>query len=332
MVALSPVERWYHNFSTYVIVAGTWLYLLYFINRAFTVPWLFGTKRKIAGGVTLIILSFAFTLHLSRVRLYHPKPSIFDQGIVIRLPQIQQYQEALWTLFMLVEAFSFAVGLLTQTNIQRNRRREAEALLDKAEIERDKAEIQMYKSRIKPHFMFNTLNSLYGLFIIQSPNALPSLEKFIEMMRYINTTAGQDLVPLADESRYIREYVEVQSLRLNHMTDVRLSIDIKSPDLGIPPMLLVTFVENCFKYGISPIEHSAIHISLSEDNGILRFATFNRICSHDKRDGEHMGISNCRRRLQLLYPDSHTLQIGPDGNDFRVSLTINLSACRLPDA
>ena len=114
---------------------------------------------------------------------------------------------------MIVETFSFAVGLLTQTNIQRARRRAVEA-------ERDKAELNLYKAQIKPHFMFNTLNSLYGLFLTGNSGALESLEKFISMMRYIHTTSSRDMVSLSDEAAYIRQYVDLQSLRLNGMTEV----------------------------------------------------------------------------------------------------------------
>lgn len=318
MVALSPIERWVHNFTTYMILAGIWLYLVYIVNRIFTIPFLFGNRNKKICGITMIILSIIVTFILSGVELYIPKPNIHDEGIVRRLPQILQYQQALWTLFMIVEAFSFAVGLLVHTNIQKARLREAEA-------ERDKAEIELYKAQIKPHFMFNTLNSLYGLFLTENKNALPSLEKFISMMRYIHTSSNRDLVPLTEEAEYIKEYVEVQSLRLNEKTTVALSIDVRNEILMIPPMLLVTFVENCFKHGVSPVQKSCILISLSENEGNLLFATSNRIFPV-KRIGEHMGIENCRKRLELLYPGKYELSINSDNDIYNVSLQIRLKS------
>lgn len=318
MVALSPIERWVHNFTTYMILAGIWLYLVYIVNRIFTIPFLFGNRNKKICGITMIILSIIVTFILSGVELYIPKPNIHDEGIVRRLPQILQYQQALWTLFMIVEAFSFAVGLLVHTNIQKARLREAEA-------ERDKAEIELYKAQIKPHFMFNTLNSLYGLFLTENKNALPSLEKYISMMRYIHTSSNRNLVPLAEETEYIREYVEVQSLRLNEMTTVVLNINTQDEGLMIPPMLLVTFVENCFKHGVSPVEKSCILISLSEEEGNLLFATSNRIFPV-KRIGEHMGIENCRRRLELLYPGKYELAINNNSDIYNVSLQIRLNS------
>ena len=318
MVAMSPIERWIQHFTAYMLCAGIWLYLLYFINRVFTVPFLFGDRKKKIGAITMILTSIIVTLIFSGIELYNPEPNIHDQGIVRRLPQILQYQQALWTSFMIVEAFSFSVGLLVQTNVQKARVRAAEA-------ERDKAEIELYKAQIKPHFMFNTLNSIYGLFLTENKNALPSLEKFISMMRYIHTSSNRDLVPLSEESEYIREYVDVQSLRLNDMTKVVLSIDIHNGSLMIPPMLLVTFVENCFKHGVSPVEKSCILIGINENEGELSFASSNRIFPV-KRIGEHMGIDNCRKRLELLFPGKYELTITNNSDIYNVSLQIKLKS------
>lgn len=316
MIVLFPVERWYHNFSGYVMSVGIWLYLLYFLNRTVTVPELFRGRRGHIRAAILTILSFVITYAFSRVTLYTPKPSIHDIGITRMLPNIQQYQQAVWTLFMIVETFSFAVGLLTQTNIQRARRRAVEA-------ERDKAELNLYKAQIKPHFMFNTLNSLYGLFLTGNSGALESLEKFISMMRYIHTTSSRDMVSLSDEAAYIRQYVDLQSLRLNGMTEVSLDIDAPDGSVTVPPMLLVTFVENCFKHGVSPVEKSRISISLHVRDRRLTFETANRIFPV-RKIGEHMGIGNCRRRLELLYPGRHELTVTDDGNNFNVKLRIDL--------
>lgn len=316
MVVIFPVERWFHNFPGYVTTVGTWLYMLYFINRVFTVPSLFRNSRRRWLGVGLIVFSLGVTYLLSQVSLYNPKPNIHDDGITRIFPSIQQYQQAVWSLFMIVEAFSFAIGLLTQANIQKSRRRAVEA-------ERDKAEIELYKAQIKPHFMFNTLNSLYGLFLTHDVKALESLEKYISMLRYIHTTSQRDFVPLSEEADYIRQYVELQSLRLNGMTTVVMNIAIEHENLQVPPMLLVTFVENCFKHGVSPVEKSDINITLMEKSGQLIFSTVNRIFPV-KRIGEHMGIENCRKRLELLYPRNHSMDIENDSVYYKVKLSIEL--------
>lgn len=316
MMLIFPIERWFHNFPWYIAAVGVWLYSLYFINRFVTVPSLFKERRAATAGILAIVASLAVTYGLARVMLYTPKLNIHDVGIARVFPYMQQYQQAVWSLFMIVEAFSFAVGLLTQTDIQRAHRRRVEA-------ERDRAEIELYKAQIKPHFMFNTLNSLYGLFLTGNDRALESLEKFISMMRYIHTTSTRDLVPLSDEADYIRRFVDLQSLRLTDKTTVSLDIDIADSRTMVPPMLLVTFIENCFKHGVSPVEPGTIHISLRERDGVMTFSTSNRIFPV-RRIGEHMGIENCRRRLELLYPGCHSLSIRTDENIFHVELSINL--------
>lgn len=316
MVAIFPVERWFHNFPWYVMTVGLWLYLVYFLNRIMTVPFLFSDKSKRWFGTVFILVSMTITYILSQVTLYTPKNHFLDVGIFRLFPNIQQYQQAVWTLFMIVESFSLAVGLLTQTNYQRARRRAAEA-------ERDKAEIALYKAQIKPHFMFNTLNSLYGLFLTNNNNALAALEKFISMMKYIHRTSQCDFVAISDEADYIRQYVEVQSLRLNEMTKVELNIDIEDDSFLLPPMLLVTFVENCFKHGVSSVEKSNIHISLRERGGYLHFNTKNSIFPV-RRIGEHMGVENCKKRLDLLYTDCHDLKIDNDGEYYEVKLEMSL--------
>ncbi len=317
MAMIYPVERWLHNFPWFVVMATGWLYGIYVLNRAVTVPLLFSDSRRRRWGIALILLSIVVTYFISQVTLYEPKPHLHEQGALRLFPFLQHYQQAVWSLFMIVEAFSFAIGLLTQTNRQRAQRRAVEA-------ERDRAAIELYKAQIKPHFMFNTLNSLYGLFLTRDEKALESLEKFISMLRYIHTTSSRDFVSLSDEADYIRRYVDLQSLRLNGMTKVDLKIDIEDADVQVPPMLLVTFVENCFKHGVSPVEQSVISIRLTERDHTLELNTQNRIFPV-RRIGEHLGIDNCSKRLALLYPDSHLLDITDDGSTYNVKLRVFLN-------
>lgn len=319
MVMIFPVERWYHNFPCYVVTFAVWLYAVYVLNRIVTVPLLFKGERGKAVGMAMVVLSLAVTYFFSKVGLYTPKPNALDVGIDRILPLVPQYQQAVWTLFMIVEAFSFAVGLMVQSNVQRAR-------MCAIEAERDRAEIELYRAQIKPHFMFNTLNTIYGLFLTKSERALESLEKFISMMRYIHTTSRCGMASLSDEAGYIRQYTELQSLRLNGMTSVSLDIDIEDGTLVVPPMLLVTFVENCFKHGVSPVERSDIRIYIKEKSGQLNFTTENRIFP-TRRIGEHSGIDNCRKRLDILYPAGrHEMVISDDGNTYKVKLNIRLKA------
>lgn len=122
MIAIFPVERWLHHFPLYTCAVGVWLYALYALNRALTVPSLFGhTSRRRLLGVALLAASFAVTLLFARVTLYDPKPHPFDVGVPRRLPIFEQYQQCVWSLFGIVEFFSLAFGIILQFAAQRNK-------------------------------------------------------------------------------------------------------------------------------------------------------------------------------------------------------------------
>lgn len=349
MVIILPLELWYYRSPWYVYAMVAAMYAIYFVNRFFAVPLLFkGGRRNVSCGVVLILICGGIAAALAGVNLSAregpglngmpvlgpphnrpmeippPKPVQLERQyapptdmIVERLfPHVQPHTQAVWTLFVLVETFSFAVTLLMQTNSQKARARAVEA-------ERDHAQVQLYKMQIKPHFMFNTLNSLYGLFLTNNPAALTSLEKFISMMRYMHVNAPRDMVPLGEEADYISQYVELQRLRLNNTTKLDLNINISEPGLKVPPMLLVTFVENCFKHGVSSVVPSTIRITIDEDNGHLLFTTHNAVFK-SRSDGEHVGIANCQRRLDLLFPGKYSLDIVREDKFFNVNLKILL--------
>lgn len=315
MIAIFPVERWAQNFPLYTIVVGIWLYLLYFLNRYFVVPTLIKTDGKSITGWLLIVISIAITIGFASVNLFYRDYTPFDKGIVKFLPRLKMYQQAVLTLFMVVESFSFFVGFIVTIYQQRLERQKADTM-------REREVITQLRNRIKPHFIFNTLNTLYGLFLTESPVALPSLAKFISMLQYIQKAYYVESVYLEDEIEYIRQYVDLQSLRLSGRTKVRLVIDAENAAYQIPPLLLVTFVENCFKYGISSIDESHIDISLHEENGILTFKTGNRIFKRDDPESTHSGIDNCRQRLALSFPKRHNLELSDDGEIYSVTLQL----------
>lgn len=136
-------------------------------------------------------------------------------------------------------AFSFAVGTLAEL-YRRTIERQA------AEHEQRKAELALYKVQINPHFLFNTLNTLYGLMLTDVARAETAFMQFMDMTKYMYTNADKDRVPLRSEIDYIRQYIELQKNRMNDHTHVHLSIESRNgcPDAMIAPMILITFVEN----------------------------------------------------------------------------------------
>lgn len=133
--------------------------------------------------------------------------------------------------------------------------------------------------------------------------------------------ANREFISLAEEVDYIGQYIGLQQLRLNEYADVRFVHEVENEEMSVPPMMLITFVENAFKYGISSNDPCFIHIRLQQQDKVLRFEVTNSVFRCDTKNSGRMGIENCRRRLALLYPDRYRLHVGhtPEGT-FRVQL------------
>lgn len=120
MIIIFPVERWFYNFPVYTLCVGAWLYASYIINRAVTTPLMFGSSRLRWSAAGIVLLSVAATYALAAVKLYEPKPHLFDQGIVRHLPSTEQYQQCIWSLFVIIQFFSLALGITIQYANQRS--------------------------------------------------------------------------------------------------------------------------------------------------------------------------------------------------------------------
>ena len=205
-----------------------------------------------------------------------------------------------------VVTFCFATGMLAEAFRQRMAR-------EQAEYERGRAELALFKAQINPHFLFNTLNTIYGLLINHSPHTEPALERFIGLARYMYTCAAYEWVPLGEESDYIHRYIDLQKLRLNQMAQVDYAVSMDRPGQSVPPMLLITFVENAFKYGISAQDPCFVYVSLMQKGGRLHFEVENSVFQRQASPSAQLGIANCRRRLDLLYPGRYHLSTGISG-------------------
>lgn len=201
-----------------------------------------------------------------------------------------------------------------------------EKLQKETETEKLNSELAFLKSQINPHFLFNTLNNLYSLARSGSEQTAPAVMKLSELMRYmLEDTEGQK-VSLQKELEYIQNYLELQKLRLNDSVKVELQVEGDFKNKKIEPLLLIPFIENAFKHGISYATSSYIRISLVCNGEQLIFRQENSIGSRDAERDEVSGIGmkNVQKRLELLYPRAHALLIEQDENRYRVQLTIDL--------
>ena len=313
-----PVERWWGTYPLFFCSFVGWLYVTYFLYKYFIVPRLFikGKKRTIA--VAAILLSLAVTFLFSAYEITSPLYHIHqEQRQLYPYPiwGIRQNQQAIWLHYILVVIFCFAVGMLKEVYRQKLARAEME-------YERNKAELALYKAQINPHFLFNTLNTLYGLLITQSDKMEITLERFINLTKYMYNNANREFIALAEEVDYIGQYIALQQLRLNELADIRFTHEVEREEMPIPPMMLITFVENAFKYGISSDDPCFIHIQLNQRAEKLCFEVVNSTFGREAGHSARMGIQNCRRRLELLYPEHHRLEIAQEHGLFRVRLEL----------
>lgn len=194
------------------------------------------------------------------------------------------------------------------------------------EEERHRAQMSYLTSQINPHFLFNTLNSIYGLTIVKAPKAADMVGKLSEMMRYTLESSRNEYVPLSDEIAYIQSYIELQAIRLDENIKLDVSISERLYDHQISPLLLIPFIENSFKYGVNAEERCNIKIHIKVDESSLKLSVFNNKVyvdsKHLKKTG--LGIENTRKRLNLMYPERHTLDISENEYDYSITLYVKL--------
>lgn len=202
---------------------------------------------------------------------------------------------------------------------------EALAKIEKHALER---QLQYLKYQVNPHFFMNTLNNIHALVDIDPERAKASIVELSKLMRYVLYEGNNKLTSLSREVQFLRNYVQLMSMRYN-AGNVSISLDTPDvlPDSMLPPLLLVIFVENAFKHGISYRTKSFVEISLQPHADRLLFSCRNSRpeIKHDENMKGGVGLSNVRRRLDLLFPNDYTLDIKEEEDTYTVKLEIPLT-------
>jgi len=200
---------------------------------------------------------------------------------------------------------------------------------EKEKLQRE-IELNYLKEQVNPHFLFNSLNSIYSLSRQRSPETPDLVMQLSELMRYQLESSKKNIVLLKEELEFVENYVLLEEKRLSDRCSIEFLIKGDVLQLRIAPMLLIPFVENAVKHGAqSTNEKSTIDISVAIKNTSLYFCVVNSkpsMVSISSREG--LGLENVRRRLNLLYPNSHRLEIEDKEKEYRVSLTVDLSASK----
>lgn len=318
ILILGPTYYWLSVYTSFAWITIAWLYAIYFIIRFADMPRMLMEKNY-----KMIILILGVLIGCNYLLSQYPLPEVtFNASSLTELyNSIRHFSQALgvWLMFSIVLGFSMSISFIKELYNQ-------VILKKEMEFQKNNAELAMFKAQINPHFLFNTLNSLYSLIIGTSEKAENAFIKFIELVRYTYTSVDNETVCLKDEIAYMENYISLQKLRLNEHTIVKWSYAIDDENAMIPPMIMITFLENVFKYGVSSHHDCEIIISLTLKDGELSLITENEIVKHvDKfRSDSPVGIENCRARLNTLYNKNYELSAFEKGNIYKVNLKIHL--------
>lgn len=311
------------------ILNNLFLIPFFYFNAYFLVPRFFFTKKNFIyfGSILLLLVLFLLIPEPERVRLVNarnlPVPRFPEGDRLI----MHDRPRTLFIGFRIIpHLFSFSLVWLLGTMLQVIERwRIAEKRSKESELEKVSAELSYLKLQINPHFLFNTLNNIYSLASIQSTQTPAAVMKLSEIMRYVTQDAQADIVPLEKEIQYINNYIELQKMRSNDKLELHFKAEGDFSKNSIAPLLLISFVENGFKYGVSNHERSFISIYIGVEKDTLKMQVRNTVFDRPENAATFsIGMSNTRRRLDLLYPGRHTLTFGKVDDYYNVDLKIDL--------
>ena len=200
-------------------------------------------------------------------------------------------------------------------------------LLQEIKAKQVETELKLLKTQINPHFLFNTLNNLYGMARKQEKATADGIARLSHLMRYMIYESNVDRISLEKEIDQIKRLIDLQKLRFSPGDPITIDFQVEGDvkNVRIPPMLLIPLVENAFKHGISLKTTSFIEIKLSAKDNMLRFSVRNSIHAKPKKEEgpvPGVGLQNVRRRLELLFPGSHELKMNDSRGIFEVDLIL----------
>jgi len=300
-----------YSFWTHITILNfISFYLAYFI----LVPWIMSRKRL----VSIILVSLLWLICLTTLRSGINYIAMEVLNFWAKFPFSMEKQLTLGVFNAIVYSFN---AILIYFSIEWYKERQYRSELVK---EKQKSEIDLLKSQMNPHFLMNTLNNLYSLVYQGSSQASDAVLKLSDIMRYMLYDTSTDVVPLENEVRYLKSFIDLEMLRFGNQELVDFEVNGDISGKLIAPMVLIPFVENAFKHGNKFLPGMGIRVKLDVIKDDIIFEVMNFKASKDinKDQGTGIGLQNIRKRLELQYPGRHSLEI-TDGMDyFNVYLTL----------
>ncbi|GAB2699969.1 sensor histidine kinase [Mucilaginibacter koreensis] len=289
---------------------------LFYLNYLWLIPQFLDKnqyrKYVIAACLTIVgyvLIKYILALSLKSIALVHENGRMATFGEYILSAGIST------TIFILLSAgLKFTTDWFRSERIQRD-----------LENQRLTAELSFLKSQINPHFLFNSLNSIYSLAYQRSETTPEAILKLAEIMRYMLYECNDAKVDLAKELQYMQSYIDMQKIRYDGNVFVNFSVHGKVTHQKIAPLLLIAFIENAFKHGLAndPKQPILMQVYVKEEHQ-LYFYLHNKKHHHNRDAGGGIGMHNVKRRLELLYPGQHTMTVNNEPDSYSCELTLEV--------
>jgi len=282
-------------------------------------PKLLLRRKYVLFVVSLLVSAALFILFQRYLLVYIDYPIILpDEAAAVKFWKFNPF-------YAFVNIYSIA-GLFIAIKLLKFWLREQQ-LRSEMEQQNKTSELAMLRSQVNPHFLFNTLNNIDSLIMIDQEKASDSIIKLSEIMRYMLYDSNTDKVDLESEIRYLRSYISLQRLRYAKPAFVTFSIDGDCHGLKIAPMLFIPFVENAFKHSKRAVEPPGISIHITCRGTNVKLVVENFVENEkeiNKDQSKGIGLSNIRRRLELLYPGNHFFHINRENGMYKITLSIDV--------
>ena len=311
------------RFVELYIFSALYLVAFFYVNSALMIPRLLGKRRPL---VYFLCILGAFLLYLTIYYLiwYNAAETIanFTRRRGGRSREWRWYyffRLGPIVLFLLAFTFSSVSKLVARWFY-------AEKIKEEVSRQQLQTELSLLRSQVNPHFLFNSLNSIYALTVSGDEKASDAVMKLSGIMRYTLEESQSEYVPLQNEVNFIQNYLELQRIRSTDKVHIIFNVEAVGSQEKIPPLLLIPFIENAFKFGVSVRQDTTIEVGLKIMGNKMIFTCINDLLPKvNAPEGTGTGIVNVRRRLDLLYKKSYQLQISTSEGKYRVHLELDIA-------
>jgi len=298
-----------------IVLYGVINISLFYLNYLVFIPRLLDKKRYGLFALAIIIALIVYGLGKYGVAIFFRQYMI----IHVKAKAVSFVSYFLSTVFTSLSFLFFSTILKFSVDWFLNER-----IRRDLENQRLSAELAFLKSQINPHFLFNSLNSIYSLAYQRSETTPEAILKLSEIMRYMLYECNDNRVELSKELQYVQNYIDLQKIRFGKKAFIDYKIEGKVASQQIVPLILIAFVENAFKHGVASTQQTPICILIEVDEEHLRFFIQNKKNTNNRDEAGGIGLNNVKRRLDLLYPGKYNLEISDETDTYTVELSLIL--------